>query len=82
MQIHTVIARTTPNRKAELCDALLIMLDEAGNRSAAEDACTVVKGVLATLQQDYPEIAPLAQNWQLLISDTKPAPLTLINRRA
>lgn len=83
MQSHKVIASLTkkpapesidPARKAELCDALLIMLEEAGTRSAATDACTVIKGILASLQQDYPEIASLVQSWQLLASDTKPAP--------
>jgi hypothetical protein len=67
---------------AELCDALLIMLEEAGTRSSASDACTVIKGILASLQQDYPEISSLAKTWQLLVSDTKPAPVALIIQRA
>lgn len=67
---------------AELCDALLIMLEEAGTRSTTSDACTVIKGILVSLQQDYPEISSLAKNWQLLVSDTKPASVALINQRA
>ncbi|WP_036845147.1 hypothetical protein [Photorhabdus khanii] len=63
MQSSEIRNHTEPGRKAELFDALLIMLQEAGSRGNTHEAAYVISGVLENLSRDYPEIKVLAQNW-------------------
>ena len=52
------------DRKAELYDALHIMLEEAGSRGSPRDAMCVITGILESLAQDYNEIRPLVIPWK------------------
>jgi hypothetical protein len=63
MQSSEIRNHTGPGRKAELFDALSIMLQEAGSRGNTHEAAYVISGVLENLSRDYPEIKVLAQNW-------------------
>ncbi|EGR0592489.1 hypothetical protein [Shewanella baltica] len=63
MQSSEIRNHTEPGRKAELFDALSIMLQEAGSRGNTLEATYVISGVLENLSRDYPEIKVLAQNW-------------------
>lgn len=54
------------DRKAELYDALHIMLEEAGSRGTPRDAMCVITGVLQNLATDFEEIEPLVRPWQSL----------------
>ncbi|CBJ90445.1 hypothetical protein XNC1_2386 [Xenorhabdus nematophila ATCC 19061] len=63
MQSSEIINHIEPGRKAELFDALSIMLQEAGSRGNTHEAAYVISGVLENLSRDYPEIKVLAQNW-------------------
>ncbi|EQB98253.1 hypothetical protein [Photorhabdus temperata] len=63
MQSSKIRNHTEPGRKAELFDALSIMLQEAGSRGNTHEAAYVISGVLENLSRDYPEIKVLAQNW-------------------
>ncbi|MEQ1965872.1 hypothetical protein ABLA30_02175 [Xenorhabdus nematophila] len=63
MQSSEIRNHTEPSRKAELFDALSIMLQEAGSRGNTHEAAYVISGVLENLSRDYPEIKVLAQNW-------------------
>ncbi|WP_119828705.1 hypothetical protein [Vibrio cholerae] len=63
MQSSEIRNHTEPSRKAELFDALSIMLQEAGSRGNTHEAAYVISGVLENLSRDYPEIKVLAHNW-------------------
>lgn len=55
------------DRKAELYEALHIMLEEAGSRGSPRDAMCVITGILENLAQDYDEIRPLIHPWKTLM---------------
>ena len=55
------------DRKAELYDALHVMLEEAGSRGTPRDAMCVITGILESLAQDYDEIRPLVIPWKSLM---------------
>lgn len=63
MQSSEIRNQTEPSRKAELFDALSIMLQEAGSRGNSREAAHVISGVLENLSRDYPEVKGLAQSW-------------------
>ncbi|NRN29282.1 hypothetical protein [Photorhabdus heterorhabditis] len=63
MQSSEIRNHTEPGRKAELFDALSIMLQEAGSRGNSRETAYVISGVLENLSRDYPEVKSLAQNW-------------------
>lgn len=68
MQSSETINRPESSRKAELYDALSIMLQEAGSRGNSLEAAHVISGVLENLSRDYPELKCLAQSWIELAS--------------
>lgn len=63
MQSSEIRNYTEPDRKAELFDALSIMLQEAGSRGNSSEAAYVISGVLNNLSRDYPEVKVMAQSW-------------------
>lgn len=72
MQSSEISNSTDICRKAEIYDALSIMLQEAGSRGNTHEAAYVVSGVLENLTQDYPELKGLAQQWtSLALIDSK-----------
>lgn len=76
-QVTSPSSEEALSKKAELCDALLIMLDEAGSRSSAREACLVIDKIIETLAQDHGEVIPLVRQWHSLTSATTPQ-ITLI----
>lgn len=52
MQSSEIRNQTEPSRKAELFDALSIMLQEAGSRGNSREAAYVISGVLENLSRD------------------------------
>lgn len=69
----------TLSNRAELCASFLIMLEEAGARQSADDACVVIARILEVLAQDYAEVNPLAHQWRSL-THTPSSHLKLINK--
>ncbi|MEL4204579.1 hypothetical protein P0W48_14660 [Plesiomonas shigelloides] len=63
MQSPEIRSRATLGRKAELFDALSIMLMEASSRINSREAAYVISGILENLSRDYPEVKDLAQSW-------------------
>ncbi|EAB9607385.1 TPA: hypothetical protein ACGWNK_004347 [Salmonella enterica] len=63
MQSPEIRSHATLGRKAELFDALSIMLMEASSRINSREAAYVISGILENLSRDYPEVKDLAQSW-------------------
>lgn len=53
-------------RKAELSNSLLIMLEEAATRQSCEEAACVITGVLKSLSDDFSEIKSSVAFWESL----------------
>ncbi|MBR7889838.1 hypothetical protein J9B83_12945 [Marinomonas sp. A79] len=53
-------------RKAELSNSLLIMLEEAATRQSCEEAACVITGVLKNLSNDFSEIKSSVDFWESL----------------
>ncbi|WP_228306248.1 hypothetical protein, partial [Klebsiella oxytoca] len=77
MQSSEIRNYTEPDRKAELFDALSIMLQEAGSRGNSREAAYVISGVLNNLSRDYPEVKVMAPRFY--VSTSKSIIKALIN---
>lgn len=66
-QVSSPHSEETLDRKAELYEALFIMLEEAGSRGTPRDALCVVSGILENLAEEFDEIEPLVRPWRTLL---------------
>lgn len=53
-------------RKSEIYDSLLVLMEEAADRSSSSEAVKVTSGILEELSTDYPELRRTASSWSTL----------------
>lgn len=66
MRRPAVTSATELASKAELFDALNVMLSEAGSRASPDEAALVISHVLCHLSEQHPQLTAAAQVWTSL----------------